>query len=200
MRILAQELVDQVGKKVLVRGWLNNLRTLGKLSFLLLRDRTGLIQVVIEQKEELAKIAHLQPGSILLIEGRVTASHEASLKVEVIEPIITVENPIREIPPVEYYKPEIPSDLEFILDHRPIALRNRELQAIFKIQAEIVHAYRLYMHDTVHAVEYLPPNIIGASSEGGAQNRQDGRSGTRGGIRRSPGARTQTLRCVRRAS
>ena len=169
MRILAQELPNLIDKNVLVRGWLNNLRTLGKLSFLLLRDRTGFIQIVIEQKEELAKITHLQPGSILSIEGRVATSGEASLKIEIVEPKITVENSILEIPPVEYYKPQIPSDLDFILDHRPISLRNRELQAIFKIQAEISHAYHLYMHDTVQAVEYLPPNIIGASSEGGAE-------------------------------
>ncbi len=76
---------------------------------------------------------------------------------------------IQAIPEVEYYKPEIPSDLEFILDHRPVSLRNRRLQAVFKIQAEIAHAYRLFMHDRVGAVEYFAPNIIGASSEGGAE-------------------------------
>ncbi len=86
-----------------------------------------------------------------------------------IQPIIEIENPIYEVPPIEYYKPEIHSDLEFILDHRPISLRNRELQATFKIQAEIAHAYRLYMHDQVKAYEYFAPNIIGASSEGGAE-------------------------------
>ena len=110
----------------------------------------------------------MQPGSILAIEGRVVSS-PSSLKVELVDPVITVENPIREVPPIEYYKPEIHSDLEFVLDHRPIALRNRELQAVFKIQAEIAHAYQLYMHDTVQASEYFAPNVIGASSEGGAE-------------------------------
>jgi len=169
MRILARELSACAGRQVHVRGWLNNLRTFGKLTFLLLRDRTGLCQVVIVNKEELGKLAGLQPGSILSIEGRAVASREAALKVEIVDPTIQVENPIREVPPLEYYKPEIHSDLEFVLDHRPIALRNRQLQAVFKIQAEIAHAYRLYMHDTVQAVEYFSPNVIGASSEGGAE-------------------------------
>ena len=40
---------------------------------------------------------------------------------------------------------------------------------MFKIQAEIAHAYQLYMHDTVQASEYFAPNVIGASSEGGAE-------------------------------
>lgn len=168
-RVLATELVNYVGTQVTLCGWLNNLRTFGKLSFLLLRDRSGLAQVIIQDKNELAKIIHLQPGSILSIRGEVVASKEASLKVEIIHPSIVVENEVKEVPPLEYYKPEIPADLEVILDHRPVALRNRKIQAIFKLQAEIAHAYRLYMHDQVNAVEYFAPNIIGASSEGGAE-------------------------------
>jgi nondiscriminating aspartyl-tRNA synthetase len=168
-RILARDLAHHAGKKVHLRGWFNNLRSFGKLNFLLLRDRTGLAQIVIQDKEELQKIVDLQPGSILSIEGLAVASSAAALKVEVVDPKITVENPIREVPPIEYYKPEIHSDLEFILDHRPIALRNRQIQAIFRIQAELVHAYRLYMHDQVQAVEYFSPNMTGASSEGGAE-------------------------------
>jgi len=167
-RTLSRELPNCIGERVFLKGWLNNLRTLGKVSFLLLRDRSGLCQVVIENKGELEKVASLQPGSILTIEGKAAPSQSA-FKVEVVEPKIAVENPIREVPPIEYYKPEIHNDLEFILDHRPIALRNRQLQAVFKIQAEIAHAYRLYMHDTVLATEYFSPNIIGASSEGGAE-------------------------------
>ncbi|MBU6383840.1 MAG: aspartate--tRNA(Asn) ligase [Verrucomicrobia bacterium] len=167
-RTLAKEVPHSIGKHVYVRGWLNNVRAMGKLAFLLLRDRTGLIQVVIEDKGEIQKVSHLQPGSVIGVHGRIVASN-AVYKAEVVDPKIEVENPIHEVPPLEYYKPELHTDLEFILDHRPIALRSRQLAAIFKIQAEIAHAYQLYMHDTVGAVEYFAPNIIGASSEGGAE-------------------------------
>ena len=168
-RILASELNRHFEQQVEVRGWLNNVRPFGKLNFLILRDRTGFAQIVIEDKNEYAKISHLQPGSILKIVGKAVPSTHAELGVELVEPKITVEVPIHEVPPLEYYKPEIHSDLEFILDHRPIALRNRQIQAVFKIQAELTHAFRLYMHDTIKAVEYFAPNIIGASSEGGAE-------------------------------
>lgn len=168
-RIVASQLSQFTGQKILLRGWLNNLRAFGKLTFLILRDRTGLAQVVIQDPEVGKKISHLQPGSILKVTGRSQASSQAALGVEVVDPLIEIEVPIHEPPPVEYYKPEIHSDLDFILDHRPIALRNRQIQAVFKIQAEMAHAYRLYMHDTVKAVEYFSPNIIGASSEGGAE-------------------------------
>lgn len=168
-RILASELTSAINQTVELKGWLNNLRPFGKINFLILRDRSGFAQILIEDKEELKKIAHLQPGSILRIKGTAVQSEHAELGVEIIKPSILVENPIHDVPPVEYNKPEIPSDLDFILDHRPISLRNRQLQAIFKIQAELVHAYRLYMHDQVKAVEYFAPNILGASSEGGSE-------------------------------
>ncbi|MFI5333934.1 MAG: aspartate--tRNA(Asn) ligase [Chlamydiales bacterium] len=168
-RTLSSELAKQVGNTAHLRGFLHTLRALGKVNFLILRDFKGLSQVVIVDKNELQKIAHLQPGSILAVTGKVVKSTQAGLGVEIVDPKISVEVPIHEAPPVEYYKPEISSDLEFILDHRAIALRNAKLQAVFKIQAEIAHAYRLFMHDQVQAVEYFAPNIIGASSEGGAE-------------------------------
>jgi nondiscriminating aspartyl-tRNA synthetase len=166
MRYLASDLPAHIGKRICLRGWLNNTRAFGKLTFLILRDRSGLSQTVIETKEEAEKLQGLHPGSILRIEGRV---QETKGKLELVEPHILVEHPIREVPPVEYYKPEMAAELDFLLDHRPISLRHRSIQAVFKIQAEIAHAYRLYMHDQIGATEYFAPNLIGASSEGGAE-------------------------------
>jgi len=168
-RILAQDLISNESQTVLLRGWMNSFRSMGKLGFLILRDRTGLAQIVITEKEMVKTLSNLQVGSILKVEGKAVLSEEAGLGVEVIDPKLEVEVAITTPPPIEYYKPEIPSDLEFILDHRALALRNQKLQAVFHIQAEIVHAFRLYMHDQVKAVEYFAPNIIGASSEGGAE-------------------------------
>ena len=167
-RVLAQNLSQHIDQTIEVQGWLNNIRPFGKINFLVLRDRTGFLQIVIQDKKEYQKIAHLQPGSILRIKGQVAASSQLTLGAEIINPEISIEVPINEVPPIEYYKPEMAADLDFILDNRPMALRNRKLQAVFKIQASIAHAYRLFMHDIVGAVEYFAPNLIGASSEGGA--------------------------------
>lgn len=168
-RTLASELTQYVNQEVTLRGWLNNLRAFGKLNFLILRDRTGFAQILIEDKEELKKISHLQPGSILTVTGKALATNQAGLGIEIVSPSIRVDVPITQVPPIEYYKPEMQGDLEFILDHRPISLRHRAIQAVFNIQAGIAHAYRLFMHDTVKAFEYFAPNLIGASSEGGAE-------------------------------
>jgi nondiscriminating aspartyl-tRNA synthetase len=168
-RVLASELSKHVNQNVKVRGWLNNVRAFGKLNFLILRDRSGFSQIVIDDKEELQKISQLQPGSILTITGQAVASQQAGLGVEIVSPKIQVDVPIKEVPAVDYFKPEIQSDLDFILDNRPISLRNRRIQSSFRIQAAIAHAYRLYMYDVVSAVEYFAPNLIAASSEGGSE-------------------------------
>lgn len=168
-RVLAVELNRHLNKPVKLRGWLNTIRSFGKLNFLILRDRSGLSQIVIQDKEEYAKIAHLQPGSVLTVVGKAAASKQAERGVEVVDPKIEVESGVHEAPPVDYYKPVIQSDLEFILDHRAISLRNRPIQAVFRIQAAMAHAYRLFMYNEIKAVEYFAPNLIGASSEGGAE-------------------------------
>jgi nondiscriminating aspartyl-tRNA synthetase len=168
-RSLSADLVQLVGQQVRVRGWVHALRSLGKIHFLILRDRCGLSQIVIQDSAEFNKIKPLQVGSVVDVVGEVSENKQTNLLVEIINPQITVEVAIHDIPAIEYFKPEIPSELEFILDHRAIALRNRKIQAVFTIQAEMVHAFRCYMHDHVHAVEYFSPNILGASTEGGAE-------------------------------
>lgn len=168
-RFLSTELPNHIGQTVRIRGWLHAVRSLGKIHFLIVRDRKGVSQVIIQDPKEYKKISALQVGSILAIEGEVAHNEQANLQVEIINPAIEVEVSITEPPSVEYTKPEIPSDLDHILDHRALSLRNRKIQAVFTIQAEIAHAYRQYMHDVVNAVEYFSPNIIGASSEGGAE-------------------------------
>ncbi len=168
-RTLAKDLQFTIGTTVRIQGWYNNVRAMGKINFLILRDRSGFIQVVIEDKAEYAKIAKLQTGTVLTITGAVQQSTQAEGGVEIVTPTIIVDSPVTDTPALEYYKAELNSDLETILDHRPISLRNRKIAAVFKIQSEIAHAYRLYMHDTIGAVEYFGPNLLGASSEGGTE-------------------------------
>lgn len=168
-RLLSTQLPEHIGEFIRIRGWIHAVRSLGKIHFLIVRDRKGLSQIVIQDKSEYQKISGLQVGSVITVTGEVAGNPQANMHVEIINPSITVDVAIHDVPPVEYTKPEIPSELDYILDHRSISLRNRRIQAVFTIQAEIAHAYRLYMHDTVDAVEYFSPNIIGTSSEGGAE-------------------------------
>lgn len=168
-RILCNQLIEHLDQPVYLRGWIQSLRPLGKLAFLVLRDRSGLAQVVLQDKEQIKTLMQMQPGTVVRVEGKAVGSTQAGLGVEVVDPTVVIESPVTSAPPIEYYKPEIQNDLDFILDHRSISLRNRKIQAVFRIQAELTHAYRLYMHDKMNAVEYFSPNMLGASSEGGAE-------------------------------
>lgn len=168
-RVLSVDLPAHIGERVRVSGWLHALRSFGKIYFLILRDRKGLSQIIVEDREVFARLRDLQVGSVLTVLGEVSKNDKAQLKVEIVRPDITIDVSITTPPSIEYVKPEIPYELDFILDHRALSLRNRKIQAVFTIQAEMAHAYRQYMHDVVDAVEYFSPNIIGASSEGGAE-------------------------------
>ena len=55
-RVLSSDLKSHIGNTVILRGWLNNTRSLGKVNFVILRDRGGLAQVIVESKEEFKKI------------------------------------------------------------------------------------------------------------------------------------------------
>jgi nondiscriminating aspartyl-tRNA synthetase len=85
-RTLASKLAQQIEREVTIRGWLHTMRAMGKLNFLILRDRTGLAQIVIESKDEAKKLAELQPGSILTVRGKIVKSSQAELGVEMIHP------------------------------------------------------------------------------------------------------------------
>ncbi|MCA9383028.1 aspartate--tRNA(Asn) ligase [Candidatus Dojkabacteria bacterium] len=167
-RLLNKNLKENVGKQVLVKGWMHTLRKMGKINFLVIRDRSGLVQVVIEEKEQLEKIKNLKEGSILHIEATVQESNQTELGIELINPVITVTSEVTETPPVEINKEELNAHIDTILDYRPITLRHQRYQAIFRIQATIVKAYREFL-TSQGFTEFFGPSIIGASSEGGTE-------------------------------
>ena len=167
-RLITNDLSNKIGQQVLIKGWMNALRVLGNLGFMVIRDRGGMVQIVIEDKEQIKKVKHLQPGSIISVLGTVQQSEHTVTGVELISPEITVEFPVTSPLPVEYNKPDLKAEIDTILDYRPLTLRNPKISAVFKIQATIVKAYREYLI-TQGFTEFFGPNIIGASSEGGTE-------------------------------
>ena len=66
-RTLARDLKSSVGRRVKLQGWLHNLRKQGKVNFLILRDRTGIVQAV-AMPEEIEILQGLQMETILELE------------------------------------------------------------------------------------------------------------------------------------
>jgi nondiscriminating aspartyl-tRNA synthetase len=70
-RIHVHELPQHVGDRVRVAGWLHHQRRLSRLTFVLLRDRTGIVQVIVDAPELVAEVGALQPESVLEVEALV---------------------------------------------------------------------------------------------------------------------------------
>ena len=89
-RIRSTEISHHIGETVRLSGWLHQMRRLGRLNFLILRDGAGTCQVVLTDPEELAKLKGLQVESVLAVEGTVVAEPQAPGGVEMHEPHLTV--------------------------------------------------------------------------------------------------------------
>jgi len=166
-RTISSELSSQVSKEVRVDGWLHNFREMGKLGFLILRDRGGLLQVVVNSKEALDELSTLQPGSVVRVLGTVKKTDSTEIGVEIIDPKVEVLVPIKEVPPVSYNKKSIDVNVDTELDFRPLVLRNIKKQAIFKVQALILQKFAESLRSQGFT-EFKSPVLMSAPSESGA--------------------------------
>lgn len=165
-RILIKELQEHIEKEVVIAGWMHRFRNLGKVAFLLLRDKTGMVQCVLNPSE-IEAVKDLQVESVLKITGKVVKTPKGDA-VEIQASKVEVLSPVRDMIPVEINKDEIDAHMETIIDHRAVTLRHPKQSAIFKIQAEIVHSYKEYMKNQGFT-EIFFPILSGASSEGGSE-------------------------------
>ncbi len=170
MRILNSELKKHVGKDVKVQGWLHKKRLLGGLTFINLRDRSGLVQAVVEDKNEVEKLRGLQIGTVLEISGKVVGEERAPGGAELHEPKLTVLVPVTDEPPIEIDKPvsHKSEHLDTLFDNRVIGLRNLQEAAVFKIQSSIAEALREYFKEN-DFVEIRTPKLLAEPTEGGAE-------------------------------
>jgi nondiscriminating aspartyl-tRNA synthetase len=161
MRVLSTELGAHVGERVTLAGWLHSKRELGAVSFVLVRDRAGLAQVVVDGAVE------LQPETVIEVDGLAAAAPPAPGGVELQEPSFRVLAEPAEPPPVELRRPELKEMLPTILDHAPVALRHPRERAKFRIAAASVAGFRAAL-DGLGFVEVSTPKIVASATETGA--------------------------------
>ena len=170
MRILSSEIKDQVGKTVHIEGWLHKKRLLGGLTFINVRDRRGLVQVVIKDKDQVEKLRGLQIGTVLSVDGQVVEEPRAPCGAELHDAKLTVLVPVIDEPPIEIDKPlsHKPDNLDTLLDNRPIGLRNLQETAIFRVQAKVLEAFRSFFA-AQNFTEINTPKLLAEATEGGAE-------------------------------
>jgi nondiscriminating aspartyl-tRNA synthetase len=170
MRTLNRELISKIGETVTMAGWLHKKRLLGGLNFITLRDRSGLTQMLVEDKDEMEKLRGLQIGTVLTVNGTVVADERAPGGAELHDVVINVEVPVTDEPPIEIDKPisHKSETLDTLFDYRALNLRNPAEQRIFRIRADMVHYLREFLRGQ-EFVEVDTPKLLGAATEGGAE-------------------------------
>ena len=167
----ANELEKQIGKEVVLNGWVHDVRVLGGINFLLLRDRTGKVQVTAIKKDvskEILKIYEkLRQEDVIAVKGKVVKSKIAKIGIEVVPSEIEIINKSETPLPLDP-RNVTPANLDTQLNWRFMFFRTDEARAVFKIQSQLVNSFRSFCLENGY-IEMQAPAIISSASEGGAE-------------------------------
>lgn len=176
-RSLAIELPKFVGKEVLLKGWVKTRRDHGKLIFIDLRDRSGIVQIVFNQtvsKEAYEKAQELRSEFVLEVTGQVKKRPENLVNPKIPTGTVEVEAETVKILsraeslPFDMNGEELNLELPTLLDNRALTLRHPKVTPIFKVQATILEGFRKAAQD-LGCVEIVVPTIVSGSTEGGTE-------------------------------
>lgn len=152
-------------QKVLVKGWVFRINCVGKVAFVHLRDKTGIIQVVADD----TMIRDLRLEMSIEAIGNRVVNDKAPSGVEIhAESIRIIGEVYYDMLPFEINKGRIKASLETRLDHRTISLRPPRQRAIFRIQQETEDAFRSYLKENGF-IQIHTPKIISSATEGGSE-------------------------------
>ncbi len=166
-RTLAKQLPEKVGERVRLLGWIHHIRPVGKIAFLLLRDRSGICQVITTTPAQF-NLNSLERESVVEIIGRVKPEPQAKQGVELeMEELRVLVQPVAPLPfEVNRSREKLNLKLDMILDHRAFALRNPEFGSVFRVQAEIVRSFAEFLR-RAGFLQVHTSKIIAAGTEGG---------------------------------
>lgn len=165
--IEAEELINSIGKTIMISGSIYKIRNMSGFAFVILRTKRALVQCIHSKEYTDYEINELKENSCVKLTGEVVEDSRSKKGYEVrIKDIIVLSNPEEETPVVINNK-EITASLETILDYRPITLRNEKERAVFKIQEGICIAARKFLQEQLFT-EIHSPKIVYAGAEGGA--------------------------------
>ena len=172
-RLYIKDLVNKFDEEIEIQGYVDNIRNLQWVQFLILRDKTGKVQVTVEKSEEknrelVETINNLTLESTVKITGKVVKNEKVKLNgMEIIPTSIIVTSRSEEELPINY-KDKDSVLIDTRLDYRVLDLRNEYNANIFRIQSKFVEAMRefLYQNDFI---EIHTPKLIGTASESGSE-------------------------------
>lgn len=164
-RVMCRDLRSRIGDEVTVKGWAHRVRALGRVTFILLRDRTGLVQVV--AGGPLAKESNVAAESVLEVRGLVKQAPKVESGIEIEAGSLRVVSSPTVPLPFEINLADIGAGLESQLDHRVLSLRNPKVRAAFTVQSEIALGFKEFLSDEGFT-EVHTAKIVATGTEGGA--------------------------------
>jgi nondiscriminating aspartyl-tRNA synthetase len=167
-RVHISQLGDHVGQTVQLQGWVHSVRDQKRVQFVILRDRTGLAQVVLEKSEQPSElneaVSALTPESAITLEGEAVADPRVKLG--------GVEVRLQALQVASAAQPELPvaadSSLEKRMDWRYLDLRRPDRRLMFEVQTTVEHAMREHWRREGF-LEIHTPKFMGSASESGAE-------------------------------
>lgn len=169
MRTLNLECNQKIDEEVTVAGWVQTVRSHGKITFLDLSDRSGLIQVILENPPE-----GLHPQDVVQIKGKVVKRPEKLINPNLLTGSIELQGKSLEIIskavelPFDMGTKVLELQLPTLLDFRSLTLRHPRVKAIFKVQAALNEGFRA-VAKRLDCTEVFVPTISASATEGGAE-------------------------------
>jgi len=150
------------GETVRLQGWVHRRRELATVAFLVVRDRSGLAQVVVRDGSALPP-----EETTVEVVGTATANPQAPGGMEVTDPVITPLTEPAATPPVELWRPELNASLPTLLDHAPVTWRHPAQRARWELAAASVRGFRSTL-DAAGFTEIQTPKFVASATESGA--------------------------------
>ena len=168
-RIRTVEIGVHVGEEVTFLGWLHNVRRMGGVNFVILRDGWGTVQAVADDEAALAPLqaGELNNESVIALKGRVVSEPQAPGGFELHQPQIEIITPVQEALPVVISKRELAATLPSLLDHAVVTNRHPARRAVFRLAAGVMAAFRAAL-TARDFTEVQTPKIVASATESGA--------------------------------
>ena len=143
-RVYIEEIGEHVGEEVILKGWLYNRRSSGKIHFLQVRDGTGVIQAVVSRGDVSGEVFelsdHLTRESSIVVRGTVREDPRSPIGYEIGVAALDVVQIAEDFPiaPKEH-------GVGFLMDHRHLWIRSLRQNAIMRIRQEIIRGCRDFL-------------------------------------------------------
>lgn len=165
-RKLISELKNSINEKVNLQGWIHKIRKLKNITFLIIRDRSGLVQCIVDNDKFDLSIVKIE--SILSITEAVKESTNDLNPFEIQVENLEIINAALDELPIEINKEDLEINLDTMLNNRILSLRHPKVNSIFKVQNSIVNGFREFLNKEGFT-EIYTPKIVWEGAEGGTE-------------------------------